>query len=175
MKNQFFVSCLFVVIPAVFSHAATAPVPFIAKEPVQFTSVESDRFSEVGKPSDFIGVLTRENVQDPIQRHVDIYQFKKMPSLKLDKEKCTQIAESIVGPLNKISLQASPLDLKDSKAAGKICILILKDKDPQERMPERHLLVRTLNLKVFAFVFKHAKTPAESEIAGEIQFIDSLR
>lgn len=157
------------------SHAAAGKIPFQSKEPLKFIDVEKDKLSGVGRPSDFIGVLVRQNIPDPIERQVDLYHLKKAKDLQLNPKRCSQIAEEILGPLNSLSLEAGAVSMKKLKSAGKVCSVVLKDKDPQETMPERHLLIGILNLKVYAFVFKHAKSPATSKLESEFQFIDSLR
>lgn len=154
--------------------AAQSYVPVSKSEKIQFTSINDMPVGNFGKISEFIGIIQREKIENPISRTVDIYEFKDRKDLKVSEKLCLELVQKIFGPLDKISLKLKEKNIVASQTSGKVCVFKLKSSEPQDVTQEKHFILRIAGLKVIAFIFSYPKTSSQEEDKDAIQFIDSL-
>ena len=131
--------------------------------------------SALNKDDEFIGFISRTKISTSPEQQVDVYYFKSLQALKSDKILCSKVADSIFGPEKEITLKRTHSGLVASRSAGQICELVMTDPDPHGKIKERHLLVKVLHAKVYAFVFRFSKTPKTAEVEDIYQFTEGLR
>jgi hypothetical protein len=157
------------------ANAETAS-PVKAKEPIRFSALHEDKLSSVGTGAYFVGILYRENVKDPIESQIELYEFKDISEKQISKRICSDVVSRILGPNISSTYEIVNEEIRPSKSTGKICFTLLKDKDPKSFIKERHVFINILTLKMRGYVFKYGKSPT-TQVAkdNEIQFIESLR
>ncbi|MDG0814988.1 hypothetical protein [Bdellovibrio svalbardensis] len=149
------------------------PAPFTSKELLDFVGRGDLKFIDFGKTADFVGVVTRTHEQSDA-RIADVYEFKDIQAVPMDKGLCEKILEKIFGPLDKISLRVKKIEIFASHT-GKTCEAQLDDEDQQAKIPERRVIAGFLNAKPRALVFKMTRKSAPKEQESIRKFWDTLR
>ncbi len=149
--------------------------PFVAKEEIDYVSREQNDLLGLNKVKEFRGVIWRAKDSPSLAKEIDVYYFKDLTALKSDQRLCSKIADRIFGPEKEITLKRTSMKMIPSASAGKICSLVVTDPGSQAMIKERHLMVKILHAKVYAFVVRFTKAAGPEEIQDARQFIEGLR
>ncbi len=156
-----------------FARASQAPV--LAKEEIEYISRQENELLALNKSKEFIGVMARLKVAETPAKHIEGYYFKDMKALKSDPHLCKVVAERIFGPEDGITLKKTAAESLPSASAVKICCVVMMDPGSHAIIKERHLFVKVLHAKVYAFVFRFPKVPSPEELQDAHHFIEGLR
>lgn len=149
------------------------PLPFASSELLEFVGRGDQKMIDFGKTSDFVGVITRVHEKGDT-RIVDLYEFKNIEAVPMDKALCEKVLAKIFGPLDKISLKVSKIEIFASHT-GKTCEAQLDDEDKEAKIAERRVIIGFLNAKPVALVTKMSKKSGKTEQESIRKFWDTLR
>lgn len=155
--------------------AGLSHFPLSSKEEIKYVSKEESPLLALNKIDDFIGIIGREKISSSPEKQVDIYYLKNLKALKSDSALCSEGADLIFGPEKKVTLKRIKSELMASRSVTEICHLVMLDPGKPTEIKERHLFIKVLHAKVYAFVFRFSKTASMSEVQDAHRFIDDLR
>ena len=161
---------------SIFAISAVGSIcPLNSKEQIKYVSKEESPLLALNKIDDFIGVIGREKILSSPEKQVDVYYLKNLKSLKSDNALCSEGADLIFGPKNKVTLKRTKSELMASGSVAEICHLVMVDPGKPTKIKERHLFMKVLHAKVYAFVFRFSQTASLSETEDARHFVDDLR
>jgi hypothetical protein len=144
-----------------------------SKEDIIFHTPDMFKFSDVGKISEFRGVIDRVYFTSSDLKMVDLYQFKT-DEVKVNQDLCMAFVEKI------FSLKTSRLyslkSLKiESSNKGNICEAHIADRNKVKEDPYiRFVTVGFINAKANVLVY-HPKSIQDDKITEIRKFWNSLR
>lgn len=160
----------------IFSLQTFAADPIIkSKDDIVFHTPDTFQFTDIGKISEFRGIIDRVYFVHHDLKMIDLYQFKT-DMLKADKEICMSFAEQI------FNLSSSKVyELKSFKVAnsnkGKVCEIYIADKvkpKKKEDSFQRFVTVGFINTKANVLVY-HPHGMTDDKTSEIRQFWNSLR
>ena len=170
-----FSSIIFLIGLMLASFAKASLPPVLSKEEIEFVSIKENELLGLNKVKEFIGIIGRLKLAESPAKQVEVYSFNDMTELKSDLRLCSNIADRIYGNEKEITLKRTKAKINSSSSAGEICSLVLVDPGSHARIKERHLFVKVLHAKVYAFVFRFTKGPKAEEIQDIRHFVEGLR
>lgn len=173
MKNRICISLLSTLL---FSSlpAKAKPAPIQSKEEIEFLSKTEQKMLDLLKTPEFVGIITRTAETNKDLRIVDLYAFKNIQKISMNKELCKRLLSKIYGPLDEISFKVRKVEIYTSHT-GNTCEAQLDNEDSKTKIPERRTIVGFLNAQPYAVVFKLSKKSTPSDQENVKKFWDSLR
>lgn len=144
-----------------------------SKEDIIFHTPDMFKFSDVGKISEFRGVIDRTYFGSSDLKMIDLYHFKT-EEVRVDKRLCMEFVEKI------FALRASKLfklgSLKiESSNKGNVCEILIIDRNKVKEDPYiRYVTVGFVNAKANVLVY-HPKSISDEKITEIKKFWNSLR
>lgn len=174
MKNFILSTLLIFAIQNTFASAANEYIK--SKDDIVFHTPDMFKFSDVGKISEFRGVIDRVYFKSHDLKMVDLYQFKT-DAVKVDKELCMYFVEKIFALSKSKIFELKTFKIEDSNK-GKICEVYIADKVKQKKEVDsyyRFASIGFVNAKANVLVY-HPKAGINDEKITEVRkFWSSLR
>ena len=155
--------------------ASITPAPFSSKEELSFVSVQTSELLGLNKTDDFVGVVTREEKADKDLRIFDLYEFKDVKTLRLDKKICDDLFIRVFGNPKEISLKTKETTIFQSRRSGKVCETPVFDEAKTALFKERRLAIVTIKGKTYGMVFRYSKKATPEDSKDLQDFINGLR
>jgi hypothetical protein len=146
-----------------------------SKEDIIFHTPDMFMFSDIGKISEFKGVIDRLYFTSSDLKMVDLYQFKT-EAVKVDKELCSEFIEKIFA-LSKSNLFELKSLIIENSNKGNICEAFIADKKKPTKESEayyRYASIGFVNAKAKVLVY-HPKKISDEKINEIRKFWNSLR
>ncbi|MEK2644050.1 hypothetical protein [Bdellovibrio sp. BCCA] len=150
------------------------PSPIKSKEAIDFLSKSDQTMLDIGKVDDFAGIITRTGESSKDLRTVDLYTFKGIENLSMDKELCEKLLARIFGPLKESSLKYHEAEIFTSHT-GKTCEAQVDDPDKAGKIPERRVVLGFVNAKPVGLVFRLSKKSDKTVKNNIREFWGTLR
>lgn len=144
-----------------------------SKEDIIFHTPDMFKFSDVGKISEFRGVIDRVYFTSSDLKMVDLYQFKT-EAVKVNQDLCMSFIEKIftLKTSRLYSLKSLKIELSNK---GNICEAHITDKNKVKEDPYiRFVTVGFINAKAHVLVY-HPKSIEDEKITEARKFWNSLR
>lgn len=154
--------------------AVAAQPPVHSKEETDYIDKNDQKLLDLVKVDAFQGTIFRGGEKNPDLQAVDLYSFKKVSSMKMDTNLCTQLLTEMFGPLDKITLKVHDILIYKGHT-GDTCEAQVNDPGPHSKIPERRVILGFINLKAYGVVFRLSKKSDVEVQADTRQFWDSLR
>ncbi|WP_374077273.1 hypothetical protein [Bdellovibrio bacteriovorus] len=155
-------------------HKEKVQPPIKSKESIEFLSKNDQTMLDIGKVDDFAGIITRNGEPAKDLRTVDLYTFKGIETLSMDKDLCEKLLTRIFGPLKESSLKYHGAELFTSHT-GKTCEAQFDDADKEGKIPERRVVIGFVNAKPVGLVFRLSKKSDKAVKHNIREFWGTLR
>lgn len=174
MKNLIVITILLSSLNLV-AQAKTGEEYIKSKDDIVFHTPDMFKFSDVGKISEFRGVIDRIYFKSSDLKMVDLYQFKT-DAVKVDKELCMNFVEKIFALSSSKLFELKTFKIEDSNK-GKICEVYIADKAKPKKDTDayyRFASIGFVNAKANVLVY-HPKGINDEKISEVRKFWSSLR
>lgn len=146
-----------------------------SKDDIVFHTPDMFKFSDVGKISEFRGVIDRVYFTSHDLKMIDLYQFKTEAN-KVDKDLCMDYVEKIFAVNKSKVFEVKNFKIVESKK-GNVCEVLVADKvapKKKENAYYRFASIGFVNSKANVLVY-HPKSINDDKITEIRQFWNSLR
>ena len=174
-QSKCFIS--FILLNLLLSQAAVyaqVPQEYIrSKEDIIFHTPDMFKFSDVGKISEFRGVIDRTYFTASDLKMIDLYLFKT-EAVKVEKSLCLEFIEKIFALKSSKLFKLASLKI-ESSYKGSVCEALIIDRNKVKEDPYiRYITVGFINAKANVLVY-HPKSISDEKISEIKKFWNSLR
>lgn len=172
MKNILLLSFLSLVF-LVFSVQANKDEVIRSKEDIIFHTPDMFKFSNVGKITEFRGVIDRVYFTHGDLKMVDLYQFRT-DAVKVSEDLCMTFVERIFALKTSRLYELKYVKIENSNK-GNVCEVFISDKNKVKEDPYlRYVTVGFINAKAHVLVY-HPRSLDDAKITEIRKFWNSLR
>ena len=146
-----------------------------SKDDIVFHTPDTLKFSDIGKISEFRGVIDRVNFTAQDLKMIDLYQFNT-DLLKVDNSLCLEFIEKIFAVSVSNVFQVKTFKIIDSNK-GKVCEVLVTNKTKSKKKEETYfgfVSIGFVNAKANVLVY-HLKGINDDKITEARLFWNSLR
>lgn len=146
-----------------------------SKDDIIFHTPDMFKFSNIGKISEFRGVIDRIYFTSGDLKMIDLYQFKT-DALKVDKELCMSFVEKIFALSRSRLYELKTFKIVESNK-GNVCEVFIADKVKTKHKDDayyRFVSIGFINAKAHVLVY-HPKDVDDNKITEARKFWNSLR
>lgn len=149
--------------------------PFRSDEDIEFTSLAEQPLLGLTRNSYFTGVLVRLGEGKDDLKQIDVYEFKDVDKMKIDKAICENLLAKIFGPLKDLDLKLKTTEILQTERAGNMCEAVMEDPGKEAAFHERRVFIGISHAQVYGLVFRFVKSPTANERDNIHDFVKRLR
>lgn len=160
-------------------HAAEAkkpsPIDLRSSQGIIFYSKQEMTFSDMGKISEYQGMLVRPNEATQSLRSADLYKFPKETKIKMTIELCQKYADRIFGRQEKRSLKLNQALKLFNTPVGQACEFQMTDSYTKAQRRYRYVISGFIHGRLIALVWSFPQLPSSEVVNGLQGFWQTIR